>query len=250
MGCAAHKLSRRKLPFPSAAEDSGRSAEAPVTYAAYPGERVVISGGVPLDGLVWERVAGSSPQIYRAKLPARAPATFTGLFGVSGRLTRARYPNCADIHSASCFTLNASGPTAASVQSPTRDIMGVADAVNLEVVNARGIDMFGDASSDDARASGPHGASDATLAPGTNLTLVVDHPDYAWRCHEDCGWEAYSKWRGVECTTAACRMDASHNEPCDVRRTRTPGAESVQPPRLVLTRGLRRCGPAAVWTSG
>ena len=157
---------------------------------------------------------GTSPTIYRASLPTDAPATFTGLFGAGKRLTRARYPNCDDITGPSCYTLNASGPTAARVRSPTHDLFDDPGAENLEVKNLNGVDMFGDASSDDAPAHGPHGASDGTLPAGRNLSLVVEHPDYAWRCHEDCGWQAYSKWRGVVCEQPdACRMDPVHNEP-------------------------------------
>jgi hypothetical protein len=54
-----------------------------------------------------------------------------------------------------------------------------------------------------------------------NKTLTVEHPDYAWRCHEDCGWQAYSKWHGTVCDgrrgsidgPTVCRMDPTHNEP-------------------------------------
>ena len=56
-----------------------------------------------------------------------------------------------------------------------------------QVVNQHGVDMFAD-KYDNAHAVGPHGASDGSLPPGTNLTLRVNHPDYAWRCHEDRGW--------------------------------------------------------------
>lgn len=54
------------------------------------------------------------------------------------------------------------------------------------------------------------------VSAGVYQTIVVDHPDYAWRCHEDCGWQAYSKWRGTVCdivNQSACRMDSTYNEP-------------------------------------
>ena len=54
-------------------------------------------------------------------------------------------------------------------------------------------------------------------ARGINGTVVVDHPDWAWRCHEDCGWGAYSKWRSIVCDVTpsvdGCRMDNTHNLP-------------------------------------
>ena len=195
------------------AADSGRSAAAPLTVASYPGERATLSGGVPLDGLSWSAVPGSSPTIYRAALPARAPASFTGLFGAGKRLTRA-LPQLRRHYRAILLHAQRVGADGGKVRSPTHDLFDEAGAENLEVKNQRGVDMFGDASSDDAPARGPHGASDGTLAAGANLSLTVEHPDYAWRCHEDCGWSAYSKWRGVVCEQPdACRMDATHNEP-------------------------------------
>ena len=84
--------------------------------------------------------------------------------------------------------------------------------MNLEVRNQHGVDMFAD-KWDNAPATGPHGASDGTLPLGVNLTLTVQHPDYAWRCHDDCGWVAYSKWRGNICNASVCRFDATFNEP-------------------------------------
>ena len=44
-------------------------------------------------------------------------------------------------------------------------------------MNQHGVDMFADAS-DSAPATRAHGASDATLSPGVNRTLVVEHSDY------------------------------------------------------------------------
>ncbi len=79
--------------------DSG-SAAAPITFAAYPGEKPVISGGVPIAG--WE--LDDSPQsrtrcggkLWRVDLPKTAGAThwrFNQLFVNGQRATRARIPN-------------------------------------------------------------------------------------------------------------------------------------------------------------
>ena len=103
-------------------DDNGASATARVTYASYPGEQAVLSGGVSLQGLKWERAAsGHSPSagpVYRTVIPSGlvpVGQSFTGLFwgnfsdaSPSKRLTRARYPNCADITGTDCFQLNAS----------------------------------------------------------------------------------------------------------------------------------------------
>ena len=94
-----------------------------------------------------------------------------------------------------------SGPTS-NPNAPTHDLKTDAGAFNLEVKNQHGVDMFAD-DHDNAPATGPHGASDGTLPPGENLTLTVEHPDYAWRCHEDCGWVAYSKWCAASATKKA-----------------------------------------------
>ena len=78
-----------------------------------------------------------------------------------------------------------------------------------QVKNQNGVDMFA-VSTDNTPAAGPRGASDGSLSDGslsdgslpdgslpngslsdgslpngTNRTLVVQHPDYAWRCHDD-----------------------------------------------------------------
>ena len=100
-----------------------------------------------------------------------------------------------------CSEARASGPTS-NPNAPTHDLKTDAGAFNLEVKNQHGVDMFAD-DHDNAPATGPHGASDGTLPPGENLTLTVEHPDYAWRCHEDCGWVAYSKWCAASATKKA-----------------------------------------------
>ena len=183
--------------------DSGTDTGAPVVYAGYPGENATLSAAAaPLGNLSWSAVSHedratlglspAGPTVYRAALPPSAPSGIIGLFANGRRLTRARYPNCADITGVECYTLNASGPTS-NPNAPTHDLKTDAGAFNLEVKNQHGVDMFAD-DHDNAPATGPHGASDGTLPPGENLTLTVEHPDYAWRCHEDCGWVAYSKW--------------------------------------------------------
>lgn len=192
------------------ATDSGKSKAQPMVYAGYPGENVTLSASAtPLAGLKWAPVdaalrllhglAPNGPAIFRAKLPPTAPRRFVGLFANGRRLTRARYPNCADITGVDCYTLNASGPTS-NPKAPSHDLQNDQGAFNLEVVNGHGVDMFAD-EWDNAPATGPHGASDGTLPPGLNKTLTVEHPDYAWRCHEDCGWQAYSK-----CTVFSCSL--------------------------------------------
>lgn len=224
-------------PLTLTAEDSGLDAGAPVVWAGWPSENVTISGAaapLPSD-LGWAVVppshreamglgkpAAAAPLIYRARLPLGFPRRFMGLFANGVRLTRARYPNCADITGHDCYTLNASGPTSGPT-APTHDLKSEAVGYNVEVINQHGVDMFADRW-DNARGDGPHGASDGTLPSGTSLTLHVEHPDYAWRCHEDCGWVAYSKWRGVICDgrelntssgleVPLCRHTSTFNEP-------------------------------------
>jgi hypothetical protein len=203
--------------------DSG-SLGSPTTYAGYPGEKATISGGAPIDAstLEWEPVAGAggASKLYKAKLPAsfNNGHSFTGLFWNGSRLTRARYPNCVDITGTECYTLNASGHTF-DLRTPTRSLNTT--EYNLNVVNQDGVDMFADY---DAKSDGtPHGASDSTVLPGEKSTLTVEHADYAWRCHEDCGWGAFSKWQNQVCpasvngagdwNSGACRMDPTFNEP-------------------------------------
>ena len=71
-------------------EDSG-TAEAPITYAAYPGELVTISGGVKLDC----RWRAYKDGIMMCELPAvkSGELSFTQLFVNGKRQHRARYPN-------------------------------------------------------------------------------------------------------------------------------------------------------------
>lgn len=68
-------------------EDSGRAGN-PIVYAAYPGEAVVVSGGVRLDHLEWKPYRGG---IFQAEVP---PGLETEEIFVSGeRQLLARYPN-------------------------------------------------------------------------------------------------------------------------------------------------------------
>jgi hypothetical protein len=69
--------------------DSG-TAQAPVTYAAYPGEQPVISGGRPISG--WRKGEGA---LWTTTIPAVAAGawTFHQLFVNDQRRTRARTPN-------------------------------------------------------------------------------------------------------------------------------------------------------------
>jgi hypothetical protein len=80
------------------AEDSGSSVAAPITYTAYNGEAVTISGGVPLK-LDWEPCNGTASTpitmgtAFKAKLPDGIPTNFTTLFADNKRQIRARFPN-------------------------------------------------------------------------------------------------------------------------------------------------------------
>lgn len=69
-------------------EDSG-SVEAPIVYAAYRGERVVISGGVALE-LAWQRGENG---VYRADASRYRSLIFDQLFINGRRQHMARYPN-------------------------------------------------------------------------------------------------------------------------------------------------------------
>lgn len=164
-------------------EDSG------TTIAAAAGAEVTISGGLPFTNLSWVPVTASLSSTapswgvgaFKAALPAPLPqgmSSFTGLFRDGRRLTRARFPNCADVTSTSCYTLNASGPAGTSPNAPMTPLQNTPGSMNLEVMNQNGVDMFADGP-DDAKATGPHGASDGTLGH-TNLTIVVDHPGGCW----------------------------------------------------------------------
>ena len=98
-----------------------------------------------------------------------------------------------DISGTQCFTLNASGPAGRSPRAPTHPIeQDRGHMMNLMVMNEHGVDMFADAA-DDAKAVRPHGASDGTVHG--NRTVVVRHPDYAWRCHGSCGCAACATHR-------------------------------------------------------
>eukprot|EP00118_Oscarella_pearsei_P004070 m.16912 g.16912 ORF g.16912 m.16912 type:complete len:817 (+) comp27198_c0_seq1:101-2551(+) len=78
-------------PLELSPEDSGRSADSPVTYQAYKGEQVTLSGGVDLE-LSWSQSGG----IWKALVPSNV--TFNSLFAYgpkknNTRLIRARWPN-------------------------------------------------------------------------------------------------------------------------------------------------------------
>ncbi|MGC9320129.1 MAG: hypothetical protein ACP5KN_19005, partial [Armatimonadota bacterium] len=70
-------------------QDSG-TAEAPVTYAAYPGEEPVISGGRPVTG--WQPAGGGLWQAHIASVE-RGTRYFRQLWVNGRRATRARIPN-------------------------------------------------------------------------------------------------------------------------------------------------------------
>ena len=214
------------------------TADAGCTYAGYPGENATLSGSVAAlpANLQWKPVqpgarAGlglreAGPAVFRAALPPELVATkFVGLTADGVRLPRARYPNCADITGTDCYRLNASAPTS-SPQAPTIALSDVPGGMNLNVVNQNGIDMFADRWDND-QSEGAHGASDSTLPKHTNRTIVVQHPDFAWRCHEDCGWVAYSHWKSNLCVAegstpparkygdapkTGCRHDTTYND--------------------------------------
>src|SRR5690606_5052337 len=69
------------------ADDSGKES-APITYQAYPGEKVTISGARKLNGLKWSVWKGG---IYKAKIPKQVG--FDQLFINGERQVRARFPN-------------------------------------------------------------------------------------------------------------------------------------------------------------
>ena len=77
------------------ATDGGLSASCGVIYRAFDeaGAAVVISGGVPLTGLSWQREPKNG-KVWSVVLPPSAPDSFESLFDDAGlRLTRARWPN-------------------------------------------------------------------------------------------------------------------------------------------------------------
>ena len=79
---------RRAEPFLLTSEDSG-TWDAPITYAAYPGERPILSGGRPVVG--WEREG----DLWVAQTDARrSPAWSFNTIWVNGEYRRpARFPN-------------------------------------------------------------------------------------------------------------------------------------------------------------
>ena len=202
--------------------DSGESASQPIVYASHPNERAVVSGGVLLPQLKWQPHAGfaaetqGAAQMYRADLPKGTDFSFMkGLFllpatqqqqqqqrqvdtevappavpAVGERMTRARYPNCDDITGVNCYTLNTSGSTG-QPQVPTQPAPR-----NVNVTNQDGKWMT-------------FGSSNLSSTPSV---LAVQHSDIAWRCPDDCGWEAFSNWQAQQCyTPEACRFDQTHN---------------------------------------
>jgi len=80
---------RLKEPVVFSPEDSG-TAECPVTYTAYPGEKPVLSGGRVISG--WQRAEG---EIWTVELPdvKRGAWYFRQLFVSGRRARRARSPN-------------------------------------------------------------------------------------------------------------------------------------------------------------
>ncbi len=79
---------RLERPLVFGPEDSGTEAHA-VSYAAFPGERVVVSGGRRITG--WERVSGG---LWRAEVTSGW--SFRNLFVDGRRAIRARTPNASD----------------------------------------------------------------------------------------------------------------------------------------------------------
>ena len=82
-------------------EDSG-TAECPITYAAYPGEKVILSGGRTITG--WQKAAEGGRRIARSFGPRKFPASkkvkwyFHQLFVNGQRRQRARSPNTGFYH--------------------------------------------------------------------------------------------------------------------------------------------------------
>lgn len=81
-------------PVVFSAEDSG-TKDAPITYAVYPGERPVISGGVPITG--WEKAGG---KLWRTVVPEVKQGRwhFRQLFVDGRRCIPARIPNQGDVY--------------------------------------------------------------------------------------------------------------------------------------------------------
>jgi len=75
-------------PIVFTADDSG-TKDSPITYAAWPGEKPVVSGGVPITG--WKKADGS---LWTAQVPAVLRGRdFRQLFVAGRRATPARIPN-------------------------------------------------------------------------------------------------------------------------------------------------------------
>jgi hypothetical protein len=82
-------------------QDSGAD-ECPITYASYPGEKVVLSGGRAITG--WKKAAPrpevSSPELWTAEIPSvkQGEWYFRQLFAGGQRRQRARSPNAGFYH--------------------------------------------------------------------------------------------------------------------------------------------------------
>ena len=68
----------------------GGDTGTPVIYRAYPGETVILSGGVFLENIDWKPYKGN---ISMVKIPDDLQASFTSLFMNGKRQIRARFPN-------------------------------------------------------------------------------------------------------------------------------------------------------------
>ena len=66
--------------------------DAHVTWVAYPGHEVTISGGRPLGSLEWSP-AKPNGSVLVTTLPSDAPGDFVALYSAESRLVRARFPN-------------------------------------------------------------------------------------------------------------------------------------------------------------
>lgn len=65
-----------------------------VYYASYPGEKVTISGGTPLDGLTWQKTELANSTVYKAiNVTVANPKSFSLLVINGSRQIRARFPN-------------------------------------------------------------------------------------------------------------------------------------------------------------
>jgi hypothetical protein len=82
-------------------QDSGAD-KCPITYASYPGEKVVLSGGRAITG--WKKAAPrpevSSPELWTAEIPSvkQGEWYFRQLFAGGQRRQRARSPNAGFYH--------------------------------------------------------------------------------------------------------------------------------------------------------